>query len=97
MDLLKKTIQKNGFVYDLYKRGKKSMIYSQTDTDSTSFCAYEVFKIRIDKPKVVFGISLPEREKFPGNEDFGKWAWTHNKLDAAITMFNKLEESERKE
>lgn len=91
MELLKTEIQKNGYLYKLYKRGTKAMMYEQTYPDDGSTCAYEVFKIRIDKPKVIFGISLPEREKFPGNEDFGKWAWAHTKLDKALDHFDNIE------
>lgn len=94
MDLLKKDIQKNGFLYNLYKRGEKAMIYSQTHPEDTEPLAYEVFKIKIDKPKIVFGNPLPEREKFPGNEDFGKWAWTYRTLDEAKVKFYNLEESD---
>jgi len=67
------------------------MIYEQTYPDDGAICAYEVFKIRVDKPKVIFGISLPEREKFPGNEDFGKWAWAHTKYASAIENFESIE------
>jgi len=67
------------------------MIYSQSNPEEETPFAYEVFKIKIDKPKIVFGISLPEREKFPGNEDFGKWAWTCIELEDAMNRFNNLE------
>lgn len=91
MELLKEEIQKNGYLYKLYKRGDKAMIYEQTYPDDGSICSYEVFKIRIDKPKVIFGISLPEREKFPGNEDFGKWAWAVTDLNKAMEKFETIE------
>lgn len=91
MDLLKEDIQKNGFLYNLHKRGEKAMIYSQTHPEDDVPLAYEVFKIKIDQPKIVFGVSLPEREKFPGNEDFGKWAWTYRTLERAMIRFDKLE------
>ena len=67
------------------------MIYEQIDTEDNSTVAYELFKRRIDKPKVIFGISLPEREKFPGNEDFGKWAWACTSLDRALWRFDVIE------
>ena len=70
------------------------MVYAQTYPEDGGVCSYEVFKIRVDKPKVVFGISLPEREKFPGNEDFGKWAWTCPQLKNAMIKFNELENAE---
>jgi len=91
MDLLKGEIQKNGFLYKLYKKGEKAYMYEQSDPREDAFHAYEVFKIRIDKPKEIFGIQLPEREKFPGNEDFGKWAWSCNQLDRALIKFELIE------
>ena len=94
MEYLDKEIKKNGFVYKFYKRGKKALIYLQTDPErDDEVGSYEVFKIRIDKPKVIFGISLPEREKFPGHEDFGKWAWACSTMDRAMSRFNEIEES----
>jgi hypothetical protein len=50
-----------------------------------------VFKRKIDKPKVVFGIELNEREIFPGNEDFGKWAWAISDEQRALKRFDAIE------
>ena len=67
------------------------MIYKQTDVEDDFIVAYEVFKIKVDQPKVVFGIQLNEREIFPANEDFGKWAWSCPSLGRAETKFQFLE------
>jgi hypothetical protein len=92
MELLSSEIRKNGFIYKLNKRGEKSMIYEQFDPELDMTIGWEVFKIKIDKPKIVFGVHMPEREIFPGNEDFGKWAWACSRYHLAEKRFNDLEE-----
>lgn len=36
---------------------------------------HEVFKIKIEKGREMRGKWYPAHEKYPGNEDFGRWAW----------------------
>lgn len=91
MDLLAKEIRKNGFIYYIEKRGEKAMIYKQVCAEEGDVMGWEVFKRKIDKPKVVFGIELGEREIFPGNEDFGKWAWSVRTLERAEERFRNIE------
>ena len=91
MELLPEKIKRKGFIYELEKRGTKSLIYRQVDDEDNLIVAYEVFKIKVDKPKVVFGIQLNEREVFPANEDFGKWAWSCSRRERAEQKFQYLE------
>jgi len=91
MELLPEIIRRKGFFYNLEKRGTKALIYKQTDAEDGYIAAYEVFKIKVDQPKVVFGIQLNEREIFPANEDFGKWAWSCPSLEKAEAKFQYLE------
>lgn len=91
MELLPEKIKRKGFVYELEKRGTKALIYRQIDDEDNIVVAYEVFKIKVDKPKVVFGIQLNEREVFPANEDFGKWAWSCSGRERAEQKFQHLE------
>ena len=91
MELLPERIRRKGFFYDFVKRGEKAMIYKQTDVEDDFIVAYEVFKVKVDQPKVVFGIQLNEREIFPANEDFGKWAWSCPSLERALKKFEFLE------
>lgn len=91
MELLPEKIKRKGFIYELEKRGTKSLIYRQVDDEDNLVVAYEVFKIKVDKPKVVFGIQLNEREVFPANEDFGKWAWSCSGRERAEQKFQYLE------
>lgn len=91
MDLLPEEIRKNTYIYKLYKRGQRAMMYEQIEPEENKTIAYEVFKRKIDKPKVVFGIELNEREIFPGNEDFGKWAWAISDEQRALDKFDSIE------
>jgi hypothetical protein len=91
MELLPEEIKKNTYLYKFCKRGKRAIIYEQIDPEFGKTVAFEVFRRKIDKPKVIFGIQLNEREIFPGNEDFGKWAWTLSSLEKALEKFEFLE------
>jgi hypothetical protein len=44
--------------------------------------------------KIVFGVELPEKEKFPGDEDFGKCAWTYPDIEKALNKFRQIENGE---
>lgn len=91
MELLPEEIKKNGFIYRLLKRGEKAMLYEQYCIDAEKVVCWEVFKRKIDQPKVIFGIELGEREIFPGNEDFGKWAWAPSDYQRALDIFENIE------
>lgn len=91
MELLPNEIKKNGFIYRLLKRGERAMLYEQYCLDAEKIVAWEVFKRKIDQPKEIFGIQLGEREIFPGNEDFGKWAWAPSIYERAIELYEKIE------
>jgi hypothetical protein len=93
MKELADVINRNGYIYKQLKRTDKAAMYSQSDAEDleADFKAFEVFKIKIGKAKVVFGVELPEKEKFPSDEDFGKWAWTYTDYGKAMDRFNKIE------
>lgn len=101
MELLPEKIKRKNFFYELEKRGTKALMYRQIDDEDNYLVGYEVFKIKVDPPKVVFGIQLNEREIFPANEDFGKWAWACTTKERAEQRFQYLEslveESQSKE
>ncbi len=51
---------------------------------------YEVFKVIVVKEGYVFDKLLPEREVYPGNEDFGSTAWTFKTKESALERYNSL-------
>lgn len=103
LDLLKlpDTVRKNGFIYRLVKRNERKLLYAQYNKLG-SIVAYEVFKNHI-RPyrsrKEHLSIlnqdkkdhsSEPEwYETFPGNEEFGKRAWTYPTLKDAEKAFDE--------
>ncbi len=97
MQELAKTISKNGFTYLLHTRGEKAFIYEQTGEDENGNVrtfAFEVFRRIVDAEKEVFNKVYPIRERFPANEDFGRWAWTIKEEADAIERFKKIENAE---
>jgi hypothetical protein len=93
MKKLAEKINRNGYIYTQLKRGEKAAIYEQIfeDLGDSTVVGYEVFKIRIGKSKVVFGVELPEKEKFPSDEDFGKWAWSYREINKAMEKYDQIE------
>lgn len=95
---------KNGYLYKLIERNKKAAIYEQIvekdiNGEPGTTVGYEVFKIQIgnsyslvqkhgNKKGQVY--NYPAAEKFPGNEDFGKWAWCYTTKPAAMDKFEEL-------
>jgi hypothetical protein len=82
-------LRKNGFIYTQVCRGVRSFVYEQTITPKIKY--YEVFELRIQHEWEMNGYFYPAKERFPGNEDFGIWAWTCRTLERAMKRFNELE------
>ncbi len=83
-----------GNQYRIFKRGQQTLVYSEVNSAGKNL-TYEVFQIRIQKAGEMFGTWYPDREKFPGSEDFGKWAvWCHN-LEKALQWFDAFEHAEK--
>ena len=57
--------------------------------------AFEVFHVKIRPEGEVFGKVYPEREVYPGNEDFGQSAWCFTTLESATKRFRELTSTER--
>jgi hypothetical protein len=76
---LQETYNKRGMNYKLLKRNEKAAIYEQFSPDGL-MVGYEVFSIHVNK-SFVFpnGKINPSKEAYPGDEAFGKWAWSYTK------------------
>ena len=68
----------------LVERNPRKALYLRSDD------VYEVFLIQIRKESEAFGNHYPEREAYPGNEDFGKTAWCYNSPQRAKAKYSKL-------
>jgi hypothetical protein len=88
MEKLKDVIEIRGIGYPckatLVRRTKKKAMYKRSDG------YYEVFKVKIKPAGSVFGKPLPEREVYPGNEDFGFFAWCFSNRENADIRYDSL-------
>lgn len=73
-----------GLTADLIERTEKKAIYLRSDG------CYEIFKIKKEKAREMFGKQYPDREVYPGNEDFGKTAWCFSNQKNALEKYNQL-------
>ena len=89
MKTLSHKIRKNRFDYTLICRGGRSCLYAQHVTPEMN--CFEVFLIKVQKAKILFGNSIPEKEVFPSDEDFGKTAWVYSDYNTALKKYQELE------
>ena len=87
---LSKEINRNGFQYFLLERTSKKAFYNQT-LDNVQV-GFEVFLIRIRGKRFsqFFNKSFDSSERFPGNEDFGKTAWSIQNYQDALKKYQEL-------
>lgn len=91
MRKLSTTVSKNGFDYKQVDRNDFKAIYSQHTKDGI-LIGHEVFIIKVGKEAEIFGTIVPEREKFPSDNDFGVTAWSVGKdLGAAMSRYNSID------
>ena len=97
MVLLPLETKKNGCILKQVKRTDKTALYSTSSCNESTkkwqVTGYEVFRIKIAPERFLAGIVMPERESMPSNEQFGRIAWTYDKLETAEIKFNKLEQN----
>lgn len=98
-----------GYTYKQQKRGKKGVIYLAKGKrhDEKEYAIAEVFVIKVAKAvdTKVKGkrVVAPEREKIPGNSDFGAWAWcisgktVKQTIERAEKIFKEIEDGIRPE
>lgn len=81
-------LEKNGFTYHQRARGERAAIYRQTQGGKK--VGFEVFRLKVVNahPK---DADQTQKEPFPGNEDFGRWAWAYNREQDAFFKYIALE------
>lgn len=94
MKMLQTQFSAGGWDYTLIERTEKHFIYSKT----ADFCerqAFEVFQRRITPAGrfVRDGVEVitEEKEAFPKDEHFGKWAWSGLSLEDCRRIAEKIE------
>jgi hypothetical protein len=70
-------------VFPLTRKGITYLLESETEHTRTVRATFpgatdwlEVFEKRINAAREIQGVKIPASEAFPGDEAFGKWAWT---------------------
>jgi hypothetical protein len=103
-ETLPTTKTKNGYIYSLVKRSSNAAVYEQKvekEINGTvgKTVGYEVFNVIVGKPYSLVQkhgnkkgevYNYPAAEKFPGNEDFGKTAWSYSKKESAMEKFEEI-------
>ena len=90
MRKLEKIVKANHSVYKQVKREDHKAMYVSEDGN------YEIFKVIVKPAIVIFDNELPEREHYPGNEDFGKFAWCTRDRKRAEEIYNGIIKEEKK-
>jgi hypothetical protein len=85
---LPEKLRLDGFTYTRELREGRLCLYEQTVGGICKY--YEVFIPRIRKETIFHGTVVPEKEVFPGDEDFGVTAWSCRTLNDVMIRFNKL-------
>ncbi len=78
-----------GFDYEQVKRNGLNAIFAQKCKGTV--IAYEVVQIKVAPPERMFGKDYPEREVYPGNEEWGSIAWSCSMLERALERYSGLE------
>ena len=99
MKALPTKLRKNRFDYTQVRKDGEYYIYEQDYNSGIEYGEddiplelkfYEVIKPRIRPAETLKGKHYPERELFPGNEDFGTSAWAYRTLEMALDKLMKL-------
>lgn len=88
MKTLPLQLRKNGFNYTQVLREGNKAIYEQSVTSQVKY--FEVFIVRQRPERILKGRLIHAGEVFPGNEDFGKTAWSFRNYEKALIKFNSL-------
>ena len=88
--ILPETIRKNGYTYVLLRRTTEKALYAQYHRNV--LIAFETFKIKVQQSRfsTLLHTIQPPCERFPGNEDFGRTAWTITEYQKAVEKYNEL-------
>ena len=95
MERLEEEITHHGRTLRQIKRTGKSAIYELRNKGNMLY-GYEVIRIRISPAREIYGKFYPEREAYPGNEQWGSLAWSFGarQRQAAMACFNGLVKQE---
>jgi hypothetical protein len=82
MQKLETEIMLSGRILRQLKRGRKCALYAVHNKADTLY-GHEVIRIKIAEPVEAFGQHYPLRELYPGNEEWGRLAWSYGTTQTA--------------
>ncbi len=88
MKTLATTFRKDGFDYEQVERHGNAAIYKQSKGPKNVH--FEVGRIRQNKERQQFGVTIPAAESWPSSEEWGIRAWTYTDLTHAQTRLATL-------
>ena len=82
MQKLETEIMMSGRILRQIRRGKRCAIYAVHNKAGTLY-GHEVIRIKVAEPVLAFEREYPLRELYPGNEEWGRLAWSYGTGQAA--------------
>lgn len=87
--MIRTKVLSNGFIYHPMQSGNRAVLYEQKD--GKRVVGFEVHILRTRPTKIVKDKTLRICNRWPINEEFGKWAWSYDTLEKAMQKFSELE------
>jgi len=92
--ILSERFSKNGFDYALVKRSGDVCLYEQSKLGKVY--GYETALIRtLDVKNGFLGSGITKYERYPSNEEFGKYGFSYQELDNAEIGYQTLLQNQR--
>lgn len=87
MKLLQTEFRKNGYDYKQVWRDEDYAIYTQS---SNGFLAYEVFEIKKNKEREMWGQTFEESESVPPSTEWGRKAFTCGNIERCHFLVSRM-------
>ncbi len=81
---------KSGYTLTCIHESETGFIYEERYNRTGNVHGYEVFKRIPYESFTIAGKVFPAGVRYPGNEDFGKWAWSPRTLERAYEILERL-------
>lgn len=96
MQKLETELTPSGRTLKQVKRGRKCALYAVYNRAGVLY-GYEVIKIKVLEPQVIFGQQHPRREAYPSGEEWGLLGWSFGNRQSGMAMeaFNFLLKQEK--
>jgi hypothetical protein len=90
MQTLGAKFRMKGCFFDLAKRENVVAIFALQYVEDGPVIGYDTVVIQVASAGEIMGKQYPERERMPYSEEYGRYAWSFNRLKAAEKKFAEL-------